>query len=296
MAALPIPALALPAIAAVAIPLFLLLLGGTAQASPTPQQPLNTTPQPHWKRRVLERVSGHEGGYAAQNRNWDGAGLSYGILQWTQKHGNLGILLTALFHADTAAFRRIFGSGAGALLDITTADSQTERLSLSLWEAPWTDRFAAAGRHPAFQAAQVRLALTGDHWVGAVKAATALGSSELVTERSMALFFDTSVQQGPSEAVKLAREVHAALTSNGPVRTDYLSVLGLYAQRAANRARRLQPTKPTDRGTWREVAPGEWHRVIGTKYDYYADYRKRRFGIVNDLSLSDVPVSLNANA
>jgi hypothetical protein len=128
-----------------------------------------------------------------------------------------------------------------------------------------------------------------------VAAARALGSSALVTERSMALFFDTSVQQGPGEAERIAREVRAALTSGGAVRTDYLAILRLYAQRAANRARRLQPDKPSERGSWREVSPGEWHKVIG-KYDYYADYRKRRFAIVADPDLSDVPVSLNNNA
>jgi hypothetical protein len=292
---MPAPLVPLLAGAAVAS-LSLLLFSGTAQASsPEPSRPLNNTPQPNWQLRVLARVSGHEGGYGAQNRNWDGAGLSYGILQWTQKHGNLGILMRALYRADPDTFRRIFGSETDELLAVTTAASESERLSLPLWEQPWSNRFTAAGKHTPFQKAQVRLALSGDHWKGAVAAARALGSSALVTERSMALFFDTSVQQGPGEAERIAREVRAALTSGGPVRTDYLAILRLYAQRAANRARRLQADKPSERGSWREVSPGEWHKVIG-KYDYYADYRKRRFAIVADPDLSDVPVSLNNNA
>ncbi len=262
-------------------------------ADPTPPRPLNLTVHPDWQRRVLLRVSGSEGGFSSQNQSWDGAGLSYGILQWTQKHGNLGILLRALNRADSAAFQRIFGPESEELLAVTNASTEAERLSLPLWESPWTARFTAAGKHPAFQQAQTRLALTGDHWKGAVKAATALGSPDLITERSMALFFDTSVQQGPSDAPRIAAEVRSALTAAGAVRVDYGAVLAAYAQTAANRARRFQATKPTERGSWREVSPGEWHKVIGKNYDYYADYHKRRFGIVHDPSLSDAPLHLS---
>ena len=43
--------------------------------------------------RVLARVSKHEGRHDSLNLNYDGAGLSFGIIQWAQKPGSLGVLL-----------------------------------------------------------------------------------------------------------------------------------------------------------------------------------------------------------
>ncbi len=71
---------------------------------------------------MLAAVVRHEAGglnYGAQNRNWDGAGLSYGVLQWTQISGNLGKLLAAMVRADQANFLRIFGEHASELLRVT---------------------------------------------------------------------------------------------------------------------------------------------------------------------------------
>ena len=93
----------------------LLLLLGMASAS-TKREPPQQQPRisPGWQERVLVAVVRHEAGglnYGAQNRNWDGAGLSYGVLQWTQISGNLGKLLAAMVRADQGAFHRIFGVG-----------------------------------------------------------------------------------------------------------------------------------------------------------------------------------------
>ena len=100
----------------------LLLLLGMASAS-RPKPVIRTAPaaSPGWQKRVLAAVVRHEAGglnYGAQNRNWDGAGLSYGVLQWTQISGNLGKLLAAMVRADQAAFRRIFGEHSTELLRV----------------------------------------------------------------------------------------------------------------------------------------------------------------------------------
>ena len=69
-----------------------------------------------WIANVIRRTAAREGSYASLNPNSDGAGLSFGILQWTQASGNLGKLLATMYGMDPAAFVRIFGSLWQALL------------------------------------------------------------------------------------------------------------------------------------------------------------------------------------
>jgi hypothetical protein len=62
-----------------------------------------------WKRIVLEKVSGHEGGFTSLNLNRDNAGLSVGIIQWAQAPGQLGVLLNAQYRAAPELFIQHFG-------------------------------------------------------------------------------------------------------------------------------------------------------------------------------------------
>jgi len=50
------------------------------------------------------------GRFGALNLNTDGAGLSFGILQWAQRPGGLAELLTALHDAGSALFLEILGA------------------------------------------------------------------------------------------------------------------------------------------------------------------------------------------
>ena len=72
-----------------------------------------------WIANVIRRTAAREGSYASLNLNSDGAGLSFGILQWTQASGNLGKLLATMYGMDPAAFVAIFGSLWQALLAAT---------------------------------------------------------------------------------------------------------------------------------------------------------------------------------
>ena len=49
-----------------------------------------------WIANVIRRTAAREGSYASLNPNSDGAGLSFGILQWTQASGNLGNTLKVM--------------------------------------------------------------------------------------------------------------------------------------------------------------------------------------------------------
>ena len=124
-----------------------------------------------WMSRVIARVSAHEGSYDSLNLNSDGAGLSFGILQWAQKPGTLGGLLTAMYQADPDRFVATFGPAWSELLQATTAGSLAPVGGVVLWKEPWIGRFRAAGRDPVFVEVQNRMAAEGDHFKGALEAA-----------------------------------------------------------------------------------------------------------------------------
>ena len=235
-----------------------------------------------WMNRVIARVSAHEGRHDSLNLNADGAGLSFGILQWAQKPGTLGGLLTAMYQVDPARFAATFGPSWAELLQGTLAGSIGPVGGAVLWQEPWISRFKAAGRDPVFIDVQNRMAAEGDHFKGALRAAEALG---FATERTMALLYDTSVQQGPGFAKKLAvkvRNLYAGKTA------DVIEILTTYAQLAPAHFRRTSaPTEayPVSHIEWRKVG-SEWHAWAGS-FDLYAGILKRRMGIVADPGLGD---------
>lgn len=100
------------------------------------------------------------------------------------------------------------------------------------------------------------MAAEGDHFKGALEAAKALG---FATERSMALLYDTSVQQGPGFAKKLAirvRDLYAGKVA------DVLEILTTYAQFAPAHFRRTAEPRepyPVSHIEWRRTG-GEWAR------------------------------------
>ena len=275
-----------------------LMLGALGMAVLTPEPPeagrLPGGPPPpgDWAKRVAGVVIGTESGgsYSAQNRNTDGAGLSFGILQWTQKSGSLGKILQRLHRTDPDAFSRIFGSDSAALLATTSAGSAAGRMAAVggavLWQAPWTARFQAAGQHEPFQAAQWAELFEGTHWQGAMKAATVL---EVHTERAYALCFDRAVQQGPAAAVQIAEQLRARLTANGAAQVSYSALLAAYAQLAAARFQRVDGPGPS--GTWHwNPDTHRWHRFAGD-YDLFALVSKRTGAILSSRRLSDLPLA-----
>ena len=243
-----------------------------------------------WADKVIARVSRHEGSYDSLNLNLDGAGLSFGIIQWAQKVGNLGVLLAEMQRTDPERFAATFGPDWQALLDVTARSSLEPVAGVVLWREPWVSRFKAAGRDPVFIEVQNRLARQGHHFQGALQAAAVFG---VWTERALALFYDTSVQQGPAFAKSNAEKVRDEFLGKGLTRIGYRDVLLRYAQRAPAHFRRTTaPTKPypVSHIEWRKTGD-EWHAWAG-QFDLYAGITRRRMGIVNDPDLSDEPLPL----
>lgn len=241
-----------------------------------------------WLANVIARTSAHEGGYGSVNPNQDGSGLAWGILQWTQASGNLGRLLASMAATDAAAFSRIFGVSSRDLLAATATPGLRSVGGAHLWQEPWLSRFRAAGAHPPFRTVQDRFALGDQHMQAALKAAHAIG---VVTERSVAVAFDTAVQQGPNAATAVAEKVRTHVLTVGPNPVPYTDLLARFAHTAADRARRRTPPDPDSASAsrWKPV-DGEWHLFAGS-VDLYRNILGRRTALLRDPVLADVPVA-----
>ena len=219
--------------------------------------------------RVIARVSRHEGTFDSMNLNGSGAGMEFGILQWSQRPGQLGVLLTAMAQTDPERFLATFGPHSRELLAATRAAGLGPVGGAVLWREPWVSRFQAAGRDPVWQRVQVALARGGEHMRGAVEAWRVLGVAE---ERALVLCFDTSVQQGPRFAVRLAREVAGRGVADPERR------LWAYAEGGATPFRRTTaPEKAWMNAHIRWVRHGEreWRAWAG-EFDLWAAVWRRR--------------------
>ena len=102
------------------------------------------------------------GHFTAINRNTDGAGLSFGLIQWAQKPGRLNEILRAFHDAQPDRFLSLFGEGllehtakihGGVAPDGTTTDP-----AFDLTGPGWTAKFLEAGRDLIWQKTQIETA------------------------------------------------------------------------------------------------------------------------------------------
>ena len=272
-----------------------------------------------WISTLLKKTSAHEGKYWSVQRNLDGQGVSYGILQWTQKGGGLGRVLARMYDADPIEFRGIFGANTDELLAKTAAASLEPVAGVELWKEPWLGRFDRAGRYVPFQRAQDIEAGDSDYMKAAVEIAGLLG---VKTERAMVMYFNRTVHQGASGALGPAR-VMASWYQEDPARRPAApnDVLAQYAWRCAAKFRRTTP--PEDEAyskdgvlrwkavstEWSELRTGDyriakvscsvptWHVFPGNfPVSLYDLITKRSSEILLDPTLRDRDVNLSTVA
>ncbi|MGD1072408.1 MAG: peptidoglycan-binding protein [Bryobacteraceae bacterium] len=137
--------------------------------------------------------------YCGLAGDFDGMGLSYGVLQWNLGQGTLQPLLsdmlsahenaiTAIFAEHTEALRTMLGGSRDAQLGWARSIQDLSRHAVL---DPWKSLLLALGRTPEFQAVQV--AHAGRIYQNAVYLCRRFGVN---TERALALMFDISVQNG----------------------------------------------------------------------------------------------------
>ena len=270
-----------------------------------------------WIPTLLRKTSEHEGQFWSVQANLDGNGVSYGILQWTQKSGSLGRLLRTMAATDPIAFGRFFGASWAKLLEVTARASLEPVDGVVLWAEPWVSRFVAAGRWPAFQQAQARVAAESEYMAGAVEIARTLG---VASERALTLYYNRTVHQGSAGALGPAQRL-ASWYAEDPRRRPAApnDVVAQYAWTCAARFRRT--TAPERRNfnadgniwwspvatEWSELAVGAyrvrrvsvsgvWHAVTGPPskpWSLYDLITKRSSDILTDPTLRDAPVDLS---
>jgi len=147
--------------------------------------------------------------YSTLAGNFDGQGLSMGVLQWNIGQGTLQPLFRRMLYHHEGETRAILGDdGYRQLRDVLLLKSKGQKQWAGRLELKkgsyWGDRLRALGATPAFQQIQVHFA--GKRFEWALRRARELGYQ---TERAVALLFDIRVQNG-SVGKRVTAEVKSA--------------------------------------------------------------------------------------
>ncbi len=167
--------------------------------------------------RCLQLTAGFEGhGYSLVRGNFDGSGLTWGIIGFTLRHGQIQQVLSGL---EATVIDRAFGSLAPTLRQILRAPREqqvawadsisTERTKAGV-SKPWREAFDRLGNDPVVRSEQRRLA-ESSYFEPAVRTAGELG---MPTPLGTALCFDIHVQNG-GLGVSARRQI-TALRHNQP--------------------------------------------------------------------------------
>ena len=197
----------------------------TGRADPPTWIAATGLPWPSVFQRCLQLTSRFEGhGYSLIVGNFDGAGLSWGIVGFTLRHGEIQVLINEIDARSPELLAAAFGQEHAAELvaRIRTqkleavmrwADSISAGSKGQLVEEPWRSGFATLGSQPLVQELQRRRARE-KYFDAAVATAARLSLSE---EQSVALCFDVHVQNG---GVKRADEATYMKALHAPRRTS----------------------------------------------------------------------------
>ncbi|MBI3781043.1 MAG: peptidoglycan-binding protein [candidate division NC10 bacterium] len=157
---------------------------------------------PPVQERCLQLTAALEGhGFGMIQGNWDGAWLTWGMIGFTLKHGELSRIVLEIFESNPGAVREAFGNLTDELIRImraTRAEQQAWANRISEGPKrfkviePWRLAFARLGEQEGVQAVQIRHAYKG-YLNPALETARRY---RLNTEQALALCFDIQVQNG----------------------------------------------------------------------------------------------------
>jgi len=158
-------------------------------------------PAPTWRDRALQLTADFEGtGFGKIVGNFDGAWLTWGIVGFTLKHGELGTIIKRLKSDHPAVLQNAFGQRLATLLEVvdaTPAKKEEFANSISLGQdrykvmPEWAACFARLGETPEAQAVQMER--VNGYLDRGEKDAKRFG---LASELGLALCFDIAVQNG----------------------------------------------------------------------------------------------------
>jgi hypothetical protein len=180
------------------------------------------TPSPALFDRCLQITGDFEGhGFGKAAGDFDGAGLTWGIIGFNFKSGTLGLVLGEVDQRSKAILDEAFGNLASELrsvLDmprprqIAWGRSISEGADRRRIRANWEAAFRRLGERP--EAKEIQLAYTTRYWDRALADASRLG---LKTELGMALCLDIAVQNGGIDTGRHDPRIRARLEAEGTV-------------------------------------------------------------------------------
>ncbi|HEY0157353.1 MAG TPA: peptidoglycan-binding protein [Thermoanaerobaculia bacterium] len=174
----------------------------TGEADESTWTAITGLPIPSMLQRCLGLTSAFEGhGYTLAEGNFDGAGVTWGIIGFTLKAGGVSQIVKEAFAADASFVRDCFGDCTGQLLQVTaepwekqlawadSVSSGSQKLTLA---EPYKSGFAKLGASALGQELQ-QACVDQTYYQPALKTARTWG---LRSEVGIALCFDIHVQNG----------------------------------------------------------------------------------------------------
>ncbi|HET7133361.1 MAG TPA: peptidoglycan-binding domain-containing protein, partial [Gammaproteobacteria bacterium] len=215
----------------------------SGRVDPVAWQAITGMPWPQLFERCLQLTARFEGhGYKLIAGNFDGAGLTWGIIGFTLKHGVVQAIVSEVAARAPQLLVAAFGQRADELVEtfrtlkgaalLEWADSVSTGARKQTVIEPWRSGFAQLGGEPLVQEIQRRRARE-QYYDEAMATAVRLGSR---AERDVALCFDIHVQNGGVKAADQAAYRDAVAKSNGPkTAAGRREVLALLVADSANR-------------------------------------------------------------
>jgi peptidoglycan hydrolase-like protein with peptidoglycan-binding domain len=171
---------------------------------------------PTTQERSLQLTAAFEGhGFTLAQGNFDGAGITWGIIGFTLKHGELAKIVLKVFDTNPALVQQSFGNNTEELIEtlnspkavqLRFANSISIGTTKTAIKEPWRSGFRTFGELAEVQALQLELA-DRDYGQPAADMAKIFG---LKTELGRALAFDTHVQNGGIKT-SARKEIETAL-------------------------------------------------------------------------------------
>ena len=192
-------------------------------------QNLMSSPAPDLKQRCLQLTADFEGtGFTKAVGNFDGAGITWGIIGFTLSNGELGAVLNEIRSSHPAVFTAAFGDlepKIVAVLNSSHADQISFANSISLGSSKmrilevWAKAFGKLGNNPAVQETQLQ------------RTQKFFDIAELDVQRfnvqnelGLAFCFDIAVQNGGIDATEGTR-IKNKINQNHPATQQDLRII-----------------------------------------------------------------------
>lgn len=242
---------------------------------------ITNTPPPSLFLRCLSLTARFEGhGYTHCAGNFDDAYITWGIIGFTLKHGNLSrvlklidplVMQEAMGPAKTAELMSILDQPKNA--QRTWADSISAGVRKARVRPDWDEAFTALGKTDSARNAQHAIAQEV-YWT---RALTDMRTYGQMTERDAMMFFDTSVQNGGVNREK-GDAILKALRRREAAGADEPTRLGFIADAIANKSD----------SKWREDVRSRRQTIAkGQGKVHYGDYLLETWGLAANAAITE---------